>query len=99
MLVFPQLATGAAALYPLTRQTILRTVINTLADGRNVVFSDPDAAETAWEMRAKGLTAAEWNAIQTLFQAVSGQWQTFTLLDPAGNLLPQSEDFSASAWT
>ena len=86
MLVFPQLITGAAALYPLTRQTNLRTVVNTLADGRNVVFSDPDAAETAWEVRARGLTTGEWNAIQTLFQAVSGQWQTFTLLDPAGRM-------------
>lgn len=99
MLVFPQLITGAASLYPLTKQTSLRTVVNTLADGRTVVFSDPDAAETAWEMRAQGLTAAEWNAIQTLFQAVSGQWQTFTLLDPAGNLLEQSENFSSGAWT
>src|SRR5579862_4893594 len=99
MLVFPQLITGAAALYPLTKQTIFRTVVHTLADGRTVVFSDPDAAETAWEMRAQGLTTAEWNASQTLFQAVSGQWQTFTLLDPAGNLPAQSEDFSAGAWT
>jgi hypothetical protein len=34
MLVFPQLVTGAVALYPVTRQSVLRTVVNTLADGR-----------------------------------------------------------------
>ena len=33
MLVFPQLTTGAAALYPVTRQSVMRTVVNTLGDG------------------------------------------------------------------
>jgi hypothetical protein len=99
MLVFPQFATGAAALYPLTRQNILRTVVNTLGDGSTVVYADPDAAQTSWEISAKGLTLAEWNAIETLFAAVSGQWQTFTLLDPAGNLLADSEALGAGAWT
>lgn len=99
MLVFPQFATGAAALYPLTKQSALRTVVNTLGDGSTVVFSDPDAALTAWEIRAKGLTLAEWNAIDALFAAVSGQWETFTFLDPAGNLLSESEDLGAGAWS
>lgn len=99
MLFFPQFATGAAALYPLTRQNILRTVVNTLGDGSTVVYTDPDAAQTTWEIRAQGLTLAEWNAIETLFEAVSGQWQTFTFLDPAGNLLADSETLGAGAWT
>src|SRR5262245_61539845 len=99
MLVFPQLTTGAVALYPVTRGVNLRTVVNALPDGSTVVFGDPDAAKTHWELRAQGLTAAEWNAIETLFKTVSGRWQTFTLLDPAGNLLAQSEDFGATAWT
>jgi hypothetical protein len=99
MLVFPQFSTGAVALYPLTKQSILRTVVNTLGDGTTVVFTDPDAAQTAWEIQAKGLTTVEWNAIETLFAAVSGQWQTFTLLDPAGNLLADSEALSGGAWT
>jgi hypothetical protein len=99
MLVFPQLTTGAVALYPVTRQSALRTVVNTLGDGSTVVFSDPDAAQTMWELQAKGLTAAEWNAIEALFVVVAGQWQTFTLLDPAGNLFANSELLSAGSWT
>src|SRR6202167_5529873 len=99
MLVFPQLTTGAAAMYPVTRQSALRTVVNTLGDGSTVVYSDPDAAQTMWEIQAKGLTAAEWNSIEALFDAVAGQWQTFTLLDPAGNLFADSELLSAGAWT
>src|SRR5579863_2282033 len=99
MLVFPQLTTGAATLYPVTRQSVLRTVVNTLGDGSTVVYSDPDATQTSWEIRAQGLTLTEWNAIETLFSAVSGQWQTFTLLDPVGNLLADSENLGAGAWS
>jgi hypothetical protein len=99
MLVFPQIVTGGSALYPVTRHSVRRTVVNTLGDGRTDVFADPDAAMTAWELRASGLTLAEWNAIETLFQATSGMWQTFTFLDPAGNLLAQSENFGATPWT
>ncbi|HLH41372.1 MAG TPA: hypothetical protein VKV74_00200 [Bryobacteraceae bacterium] len=94
MPAFPQLT-----LYPVTRRANSRTVVNTLPDGNIVAFSDPNGAWVEWEMEAKGLTAAEWESVQMLHQTVSGQWQTFTFLDPVGNLLAQSENFSASAWT
>jgi len=99
MLVFPQIVTGGSALYPVTRHAVQRTAVNTLGDGRTDVFADPNAAMAAWELRAMGLTLAEWSAIEALFQATSGMWQTFTFLDPSGNLLAQSETFSATAWT
>ena len=99
MLVFPQLVTGASALYPLTKTSIQRSVVNTLGDGTMVVFADPDAAAMAWEIHATGLNTAEWEAIEALFEATSGMWQTFTFLDPTANLLLQSETFGATAWT
>src|SRR5437879_1603713 len=99
MLVFPQLTTGAAALYPVTKRRFRRSVVNTLADGQVDVFADPDAAVAAWELRATGLTPAEWNAIEGLFQQSAGMAGTFTFLDPVGNLLIDSEDFGAAAWT
>ena len=98
MLVFPQLTTGAAALYPVTKQGLQRTVVNALADGSTVVFADPDGAISGWTLRATGLTLAEWNAIETLFEQTAGMAETFTFLDPAGNLLLQSENFSAGVW-
>src|ERR1035438_2850764 len=98
MLVFPQLSTGASALYPLKKTSRQRTVVNTLGDGSTNVYADPDAASLGWELQAKGLTAAEWGAIEALFEATSGMWQPFTFLDPVGNLLAESEDFGASAW-
>lgn len=99
MLVFPQLVTGASALYPVKKTAIQRTALNTMADGSVVVFADPDAASSAWELHATGMTLAEWNAIEALFQATSGMWQTFTFLDPTGNLLAQSETLTAGVWT
>jgi hypothetical protein len=99
MLVFPQLVTGASALYPVIRKSLQRTVVNTLSDGRTDVFADPDAAATAWELHASGLTLVEWSAIEALFLATSGMWQTFTFLDPTGNLLNDSENLAAGAWT
>lgn len=99
MLIFPQLTTGAAALYPLTKRRLRRTALNTVADGHAVVFGDPDAAIAAWELRAVGLMPADWNAIEDLFQQTSGMARTFTFLDPVGNLLLKSEDFNAGAWS
>src|SRR5712691_1984667 len=99
MLVFPQLLTGASAVYPVTKRAVRRTVVNVLGDGHTDVYADADAAATEWELRANGLTGAEWNAIEALFQATSGMWQTFTFLDPTGNLLAESENFGATAWT
>ena len=99
MLVFPQLLTGASVVYPVTKHTALRTVVNVLEDGRTDVFEDPSAAYSGWELRASGLTLVEWTAIETLFQQTSGKWGTFTFLDPTGNLLAQSESFGNSVWT
>jgi hypothetical protein len=99
MLVFPQVSTGASALYPLTKTSRQRSVVNTLGDGSTDIYADPDARSLAWELHATGLTAAEWGAIEALFEATSGMWQPFMFLDPVGNLLAESENFGASAWT
>lgn len=98
MAVFPQLTTGAAALYPLRRSRRRRSVINTLGDGSQVTYSDPDLAETGWQLEAVGLNVAEWGAIETLFADMRGRFGTFKLLEPAGNLLLQSEAFDQPEW-
>ncbi len=98
MLVFPQLTTGAAAVYPVTRTRSARTVVNGLADGRRVVYADPDWSEWAWEVQSNGLTEDEWTAVATLFAAVSGRLGEFTFLEPAGNLAARSEEFDAPEW-
>ncbi len=98
MLVFPQLSTGAPAVYPVTKRIVQRSVVNVIEDGRSDVLSDPDAVFIGWELRPSGLTRAEWTAIETLFQQTSGKWGSFTFLDPTGNLLAQSESFGNPVW-
>ncbi len=98
MLVFPQMTTGSVALYPLERKRSRRTVVNRLLDGSSVVYADPDWAEKRWELECVGLSTDEWTAIENLFDLTTGRLGTFTFLEPAGNLLAQSEDFSAAEW-
>lgn len=98
MLVFPQLTSGAAALYPLRRRTERRTVVNTLADGQTVVYADPDWAVRRWELQAVGMRQEEMEAVDALFDAAQGPLGTFTFLEPAGNLLARSEEFDAPEW-
>ena len=98
MLVFPQLASGSPAMYPVLRKNLTRTVVNVMNDGSTILFEDPDAVLREWELRPVGLTLVEWTEIDSLFQAVSGGLTTFTFLDPVGNLLLRSEDFGAAEW-
>jgi hypothetical protein len=98
VLYFPQLSTGAAAQYPLARQGSIRTIVNTLDDGGVVPMADFGAKQTSWTLTYKDISDTDFQAIQQLFASVVGRLQYFTLLDPAGNLLAWSEDFTQSVW-
>lgn len=98
MLVFPQLATGVSGQFPLVRREVARTVVNSLGGGATVRYSDPSWASTQWQIAAASLTAEEWSAIETLFDATEGRLRNFVFLDPADNLLAWSEDFSNAVW-
>ncbi len=97
MLYFPQLSSGALAQYPLAKQSRMRTIENTAADGR--MFKSPayGSSERLWELRHLGMTDSELLALTTLFEATEGRLQSFTFLDPVDNLLLRSEDLS-EAW-
>jgi hypothetical protein len=99
MLYFPQLLSGAAAQFPVRRSLLTRTIVNTADDGRTVKLADPGSQTVEWELDLRGLAGQEWNAIQSLFQAVEGRLKSFTFLDPTDNLLAWSEDLSAAVWS
>jgi hypothetical protein len=98
MLYYPQLPTGSIAQYPITRNNIRRTVINSLPDGTQISMADAGAAAVNWSFTYSDLTAAELNALQQLFAISYGRWQTFGFLDPTDNLLNWSEDLSQAEW-
>jgi hypothetical protein len=98
MQCFPQLATGALGQYPLSRTRRTRTVNNALADGRSIRLADPDAGITEWQLCFEELTDGELAALENFFATAEGCLNTFTFLDPAGNLLSWSEKFDEAAW-
>jgi hypothetical protein len=69
-----------------------------MADGSRILYADPDLTEQEWELRAVGLDTDERIAIESVFLGAKGPLDTFTFLEPAGNLLVRSEEFGASAW-
>jgi hypothetical protein len=97
-LYFPQLATGTAGQFPITKIHQRRTVVNHLADGSELRLSDPDAAAIAWEIEYRGLSDIERTTLTDFFAAVRGRLGSFVFLDPCGNLLAHSEDLANSAW-
>ena len=98
MLVFPQLFSGGNFQYPLRRADEFRTVAVAMEDGSVVKFEDVSGQRVHWTLPLSSLTNAEWAAVEQLYLAVEGPRNTFTLLDPASNLLSWSEDFSQSVW-
>ena len=98
MLVYPQLATGALSQFPVQKRRRLRTVVNTSLDGRAIKLADPGAEITEWQLAYAGLTDAEVAALQQFFAAAEGTLNSFTFLDPTGNLFAWSDQLDNAAW-
>ncbi len=63
-----------------------------------MVFADPDALLREWELRATGNVGGGVECDGGAVSGDSGRLETFTFLDPAGNLLLSSEEFGAPEW-
>lgn len=98
MLVFPQLGSGAVGQYPFRRRRVARTVRNECGDGRTLKYADTGAEQLEWLLAFAELNDSELAALQSFFEAAEGTLRSFTLLDPAGNLLVWSEDLSRPVW-
>lgn len=99
MRYFPQLVTGCLAQYPIVKRHKARTIVNEAVDGSRLVFADDRAREIEWNLVYSGLSSAEIEEINELFEASEGTLSTFLFVDPAGNSLRFSEDLSQPAWT
>src|SRR5271163_4783597 len=99
MLYYPQLTTGAISQFPVTRNTNMRTVANQLPCGYTIRMADTGTQKVQWQLRYSDLTDGERSSIESLFEAAEGQLNTFTFLDPTGNVLMWSEDWTQAVWT
>ena len=99
MLYYPQLTSGAVCQLPATHRTSIRTLTNELTGGDIVRMGDPNDRTIRWQLRYSNVTDAEWSSIEQLFETTEGRLTTFTFLDPTGNLLMWSEDWTKPVWT
>ncbi len=98
MLVFPQLATGATAQYPIRRRRSERTILNLCQDGSVIALWDESASQVKWDLHFAGLTDLEVTNLTSFYELCEGPLQSFLFLDPATNLFAYSEDFTQPAW-
>jgi hypothetical protein len=96
--VYPQFSNGAVCQFPFQKILSYRTIVNSMEDGSRVVLDDPNAIAVRWKLAYAGLTDTEVAALESFFIGAEGRLQNFTFLDPSGNLLTWSEDFSQNAW-
>lgn len=99
MSVYPQLASGALAQYPVQKRTRMRTVVNVLADRTTIKLADPQGEITEWQLEYTGLSDDEVTALQQYFAATEGSLNIFTFLDPTANLLAWSDQLDNAAWS
>jgi hypothetical protein len=98
MAVYPQLATGALSQFPVQKRRSLRTIANISLDGRAIKLADPGAETTEWQLAYAGLTDDEVAALQVFFAACEGTLNSFTFLDPTGNLFAWSDQLNNAVW-
>jgi len=98
MSVFPQLASGAVAQFPLRRTVRMRTLVNRFADGSEIRFSDLELEERRWEIAYEDLTDAEWDAVRDLFEQSEGRLGTFVFVEPGQNMLAWSGSLEQDLW-
>ena len=98
MAVFPQLATGASTHYPAVKTRRSSTLVNTMADGRSIKLADAGADTAAWQLTYAELADSEKATLEDFFARMEGSLQSFTFLDPAGNLLSWSEKLDEPVW-
>jgi hypothetical protein len=95
---FPTTQNGSVCQFPFQKTLHFRTILNTAEDNSRVVLEDPPATAVRWKLRYAALTDAELAILQEFFATMFGRLRLFTFLDPSGNLLTWSEDFSQPAW-
>ncbi|HLK50401.1 MAG TPA: hypothetical protein VKT49_19810 [Bryobacteraceae bacterium] len=76
----------------------MRTIVNTLADGRSVRLADPAGEIMEWHLQYADLSDEEACALKQFFEATEGSLRVFTFLDPTGNLFAWSDHLDYAGW-
>jgi len=95
---FPQLESGCAGQYPITRTLSMRTAASETPGGERRAAFDAAGSRVRWRMPLTGLTENESAAIETLFQQSEGRRRSFVFVDPSANLLAATDQGESAHW-
>jgi hypothetical protein len=108
MAFFPQIGSSMILTQlPYSGSQAFQTIVQDAAGGMRWSFPRRANSQLSGYMQApRGrfsinfslISDAEVATLLTFFRSVRGRWGTFSLLDPAGNLLQYSEDVTQSYW-
>src|SRR5690348_1963307 len=96
--VYPALATGAYAQFPICKRTVVRTVKNAMPGGQTIKAADPGAGCTKWSLRYADITDEERGSLEEFFRSVEGRLKPFVFVDPTANLIGWSERLDEAVW-
>lgn len=106
MAYFPQFLTSkGGAQLPYQTEQAFETVVVDMSSGPRHAYARRGSGLTnfptsaLWKFTHQvNVTDAELATLRTFFQSMSGRLEEFVYLNPAGNLLKYSEDFSVADW-
>jgi len=99
MAYFPQVgANGMTVQLPFGQTFSHLTSVSELQAGPRQSYSWRPNPLMAWDLTYPALTPAEYATLLSFFQSQLGRYGEFTFLDPGGNLVPASENFSDASW-
>lgn len=92
---------------PYTSELAYSTVVQDLETGMRWTYplrgvslpGYPNFPLGRFTLNYPGITDAEAATLEAFFNSMRGKWLTFRFLDPSGNLLQFSEDFTKSYWS
>ena len=100
MAVFPAINSGGVrAHYPNEVSFEHLTSVTNLPAGPRAAYAWRSEPLGRYTLNLKGLTDAETATIEAFFVSMQGRFGSFIYVDPTGNLLNYSEDFTQAVWT
>jgi hypothetical protein len=100
VVLFPAInALGVRAQYPNGVTFEHLTNATNLAPGPRVAFAWRPEPLGRYTLKLTNLTDAEVATLEAFFISQQGRYGQFAFIDPTGNLLQYSEDFTQSCWT
>jgi hypothetical protein len=100
MATFPVLnSDGTRSMYPNTVAFEHLTDVTNLSSGEHIAF--PWRAEPLgrYTLKLTNLSDAEVTTVRSFFRSMCGRFGQFQYVDPTGNLVHWSEDYTQAAWT